>query len=118
MRLATRRSLKTVHGVIPALRPRLPSRETSVPLKFRMQGSWKNPVREYFEATALLPQPSIGVPEGTTLGRPVREDNWRLSPLPVMMLNGRPEPNSIRRANVQLLKNLLAKLSPPSLPVW
>src|ERR1700724_1912781 len=118
MRLATRRSLKTVHGVTPALRPRLPSREASVPLKPKMQGSWKNPVGEYFEATGLNPHRLSGVPEGTTLGRPVREDNWRLSPLPVRMLNGRPEPNSIRGATVQLLKSLLAKPSPLSLPDW
>src|SRR5229473_2466176 len=114
MRLATRRSLKTVHGVTPALRPRLPSREASVPLKSRMQGSWKTPVGENFDWTGLFP---IDVHAGFSkvLGRPVRDDNWRLSPLPVRMLNGRPEPNSIRGATVQLLKSLLARPSPPSL---
>src|SRR4029077_11747250 len=114
MRLATRRSLKTVHGVTPALRPKLPSRERSVPLKLRMQGAWKVPVGENFDWTGLFP---IAVHAGFSkvLGRPVSEDNWRLSPLPVMMLNGRPEPNSIKGATVQLLKNFPAKLSPPSL---
>src|SRR5713101_2798344 len=117
MRLATRRSLKTVHGVTPALRPRLPSREASVPLKLRMQGSWKIPVGENFEVVGLFP---IAVHAGFSkvLGRPVSEDNWRLSPLPARMLNGRPELNSIRGATVQLLKSWLAKPSPPSLPVW
>src|SRR5450759_3443692 len=117
MRLATRRSLKTVHGVMPALRPRLPSREASVPLKLRMQGSWKTPGGENFELTGLFP---IAVHAGFSkvLGRPVSDDNCRLSPLLVMMLKGRPEPNSIRGANVQLLKSLLAKPLPLSLPVW
>src|SRR6266404_6508232 len=117
MRLATRRSLKTVHGVTPALRPRLPSRDASVPLKSRMQGSWKIPVGEYFDLTGWFPI-EVQAAFSKVLGRPVSEDNWRLSPLPVRMLNGRPEPNSIRGANVQLLKTLLAKPSPPSLPVW
>ena len=50
-------------------------------------------------------------------GRAVKDDNCRLSWLPVMMLNGRPEANSIRGANVQLLKNLLPNPSPLNLPV-
>src|SRR5271163_1797602 len=110
-------SLKTVHGETAALRPRLPSSEARVPLKLRMQGSWKTPVGEYFELTGLFPR---AVHAGFTkvLGRPVSEDNCRLSPLPVMMLKGRPELSSIRGARVQLLKNLLAKPLPPSLPVW
>src|SRR5260370_41625512 len=115
MRLATRRSLKTVHGVTPALRPKLPSREASVPLKLRMQGSWKIPVGENFEVVGLFP---IAVHAGLSkvLGRPVREDNWRLSPLPVRLLNDRPELYSIRGADVQFLKRFLAKPSPLSLP--
>src|SRR6266704_1904856 len=70
MRLATRRSLKTVHGVTPALRPRLPSRDASVPLKSRMQGSWKIPVGEYFDLTGWFP---IEVHAGFSkvFGRPV-----------------------------------------------
>src|SRR5260370_14190029 len=107
MRLATRRSLKTVHGVTPALRPRLPSREASVPLNSRIQGAWKVPVGEYFDWTGLFP---IAVHAGFSkvLGRPVSEDNCRLSPLPAMMLKGRPEPNSIEEATVQYVKTFVA----------
>ena len=50
------------------------------------------------------------------LGRPVREDSWRLSPLPVMMLKGRPEATSSSGAKVQSLKNLLTKPLPLSFP--
>ncbi|HEY6302116.1 MAG TPA: hypothetical protein VIX14_03525 [Terriglobales bacterium] len=40
----------------------------------------------------------------------MREDNWWLSSLPVMMLKGRrPELNSIAEENVRLLKDLLTK---------
>src|SRR6266403_5765653 len=117
MRLATRRLLKTVHGVIPALRLRLPSSDTSVPSKPKRQGSWKIPVGENLDWTTAFPK-AVHAGFSKVLGRPVSEDNCRLSPLPVMMLKGRPEPNSIRGANVQLLKNLLAKPSPESLPVW
>src|ERR1700733_13977722 len=115
MRLATRRSLKTVQGVTPALRPRFPSRDSSVPLNASGQGSWNTPVGEYFDGTAGFP---AAVQTGLTkvLGRPVREDNCRLSSFPVMMLNGRPEPNSTSGAIVQLLKNLLPKPSPPGFP--
>src|SRR5260370_20840171 len=89
--LATRISLKTVHGVMPALRPRVPSSETSVPLKLKMQGSCKTPVGEYL-LLKEVPQAGLAV----VLGRLVREDNWRLSPPAVMMLNGRPEPKLTR----------------------
>ena len=67
-----------------------------------MHGSWKTPVGEYLEAT-FRSAPWAG--SRHALGRPVSEDNWRLSPLPVMMLNGRPEQLD-DRANVQSLKNL------------
>src|SRR5712692_7794341 len=113
MRLATRRSLNTVQGVIPALRLRLPSSEISVPSKLAPQGSCKVPVGEYLEGMGG-PQAGLTV----VLGRPVSDDNCKLSPLPVMMLNGRPELNSTKGAKVQLLKSLLAKPSPESLPVW
>jgi len=43
-------------------------------------------------------------------GRPVSDESCRLSPLPVMILKGRPEPNSINGANVQSLKN--ARVNP------
>src|ERR1035437_10451449 len=110
--LETRMSLKTVHGVMPALRPRLPSRDASVPLKSARQGSCKTPVGEYL-LLKEVPQAGLAV----VLGRLVREDNWRLSPPAVMMLNGRPEPNSMRGAKVQLLKSLPAKPLLASLPV-
>src|SRR6266567_3157482 len=108
-RLETRRSPNTVHGVIPALRPRFPSSEISVPSKLAIQGSWKTPVVENFDET-LVPQIGLGLEN--VFGRVVSEDSCRLSGLPVMMLKGRPEPNSIRGANVQLLRSLLAKPSP------
>src|SRR5437763_1628491 len=122
IRFATRKSLNTVHGFTPALRARLPSSACNVAVepgaaKIAKQGSWKNPVGENFEAT-VGPHGLSGVPEGTTLGRPVLGENWKLSGLPVRMLNGRPEAISTIGATVQLLKNLLAKLSPESLPLW
>ena len=43
---------------------------------------------------------------GTTFGRLVLGENWKLSGLPVMMLNGRPEAISRIGAKVQLLKKL------------
>src|SRR5882672_4870893 len=118
MRLATRRSLNTVQGVIPALRRRLPSSEISVPSKPKMQGSWKIPVGENFDWTTAFPNRAVHAGVSNVFGLPVSEDNCRLSPLPVMILNGRPELNSTRGANVQSLKTLLTKPLPESLPVW
>src|SRR6266446_5732353 len=117
MRFATRRSLNTVQGLIPALRLRLPSSDTSVPSKPKIQGSWKIPVGENLDWTTGLCTISVHAGVSKVLGRPVSEDNCRLSPLPVMILKGRPELNSMRGAKVQLLKSLLAKPSPESLPV-
>src|SRR5467141_3662403 len=116
MRLATRRSSKTVQGVTPALRPRLPSSESKLPLKPDMQGSWKTPVGDAFELTGLFPW-AVHAASTEMLGRPVRDDSCRLSPLPVMMLNGRPDPNSIKGAKVQSLKIFPANPLPPILPV-
>src|SRR5216684_2649325 len=113
MRFETRRSLNTVQGEIPALRPRLPSRESSVPLKSAPQTSCSTPVGEYLDFTAA-PQAELT----KVLGRLVKEDNCKLSPLPVMMLNGRPEPNSIKGAKVQSLRNFPANPPPESFPVW
>src|ERR1700686_2609871 len=109
---ATRTSLNTVHGVTPELRPRLPSSESSVPLKSAMHGSWKTPVGENLE---LTPEPQSGFTN--VFGRPVSEDNCRLSPLLVMMLNGRPELNWISGAKIQLLSSFPAKLWPPTRPL-
>src|SRR5579864_4816824 len=121
MRLETRMSSKTVHGVTPALRPRLPSscsRVGVVPVglvalgrKPRIQGSWNCPLGEYFELYVVPHAGSTNV-----FGRPVSEESCRLSPLPVMMLNGRPDETSITGANVQSLISFLPKL-PPSFPV-
>ena len=72
----------------------------------RIQGSWKTPVGEYFE---LTPEPHAGSTK--VFGRDVKDDNCRLSPLPVRMLNGRPDPNSISGAIVQSLRN--ARTKPP-----
>ena len=47
------------------------------------------------------------------LGRLVSDESCRLSPLPVMMLNGRPEEISTSGANVQSLSNFLPKPLPP-----
>src|SRR4029077_1644770 len=117
MRLATRKSLKTVQGVTPALRPRFPSSASRVgvapvAMKPIMHGSCRTPVGEYFD---LYVGPQAGLI--VVFGRPVSEESWRLSPLPVMMLNGRPEETSSSGATVQLLKNLLTKPLPPSFPV-
>src|SRR5690348_11733226 len=112
-----RMSLKTVHGVTPALRPRLPSSCCNVggiPLSRNCatHGSCRTPVGENFDF-AMVPHAGFV----TVLGRPVSEDSCRLSPLPVMMLNGRPELNSISGANVQLLKNAVANPPLPTCPV-
>src|SRR5438270_2531942 len=113
MRLATRRSLKTVQGDMPALRRRLPSSEIRVPSKPATQGACKAPVGENLDFTT---SPHAGF--RVVLGRPVSDDNCRLSPFPVMMLKGRPELNSTNGAKVQSLKNLLANPSPEILPLW
>src|ERR1700704_4908158 len=113
MRFETRRSLNTVQGEIPALRPRLPSSDNNVPLKSAAQTSCSIPVVEYLDFTAV---PQAGLAK--VLGRLVREDNCKLSPLPVMMLNGRPEPNSIKGAKVQSLRNFPANPRLEILPVW
>src|SRR6185437_12871014 len=112
----TRKSLKTVHGVVPALRPRFPSSDINEPSKFAMQGSWKTPVGEKEDETGMLPS---AVQPGLTnvLGREVSDDNCRLSPFPVRILKGRPEPNSSRGANVQSLSNALENPPEPTLPV-
>src|SRR5579864_1701716 len=117
MRLATRISSKTVQGSMPALRPRLPSSwrrvgVVKVATKPLMQGSCSEPEGEYLD---LYDAPHAGLT--VVLGRPVRDDNWRLSPLPVMMLNGRPEAMSSSGAIVQSLKTLRTKPL-PTLPVW
>src|SRR5208283_3410815 len=111
-----------VHGVMPALRPRLPSSEARPerpiwPFHSAMHGSWRTPVGEYCDCTGVFPS-AVQVAFTKVLGRPVRGENWRLSALPVRTLNGRPAPTSICGANVQLLKNLLAKPLPLSLPDW
>src|SRR5437660_1269992 len=102
----SRRSLKTVQGLRPPLRGKLPARASKVGVppaaNTAKQGSWKKPVGENFEGTGA-PHPTFGAPAGTTFGRPVLGENWKLSGLPVMMLNGRPEANSISGATVQLL---------------
>src|SRR5260370_38409831 len=102
MRLATRRSLKTVHGVTPALRPKLPSREGSVPLKLRMQGSWKIPVGENFAVVGLF---QIVVHAGVSkwLCRPVSEANGWFSAWRGRMVKGRPETNSVRGRTVPVV---------------
>jgi len=74
-------------------------------------------VGEKLDAT-VGPQGVAAVPAGTTLGRLVLGENWKLSGLPVMILNGRPEATSRMGAKVQLLKKWLAKPEPESFPVW
>src|SRR5258708_17323349 len=116
IRLAMRRSLNTVHGVRPALRPRLPSSDSSVPLKAAPQGSWNCPVGENFDDTGTFPE-AVHAAFTVVFGLPVSDESCRLSPLPVMMLNGRPELNSISGADVQSLRKALAKPPPPTCPV-
>src|SRR5579863_5891524 len=117
MRLETRRSSKTVQGWIPALRPRLPSsccRVGVVPVGLealgrnpKIQGSCSCPVGEYLD---LKDVPQAG--STVVFGRPVRDDSCRLSPLPVMMLKGRPEETSMMGAKVQSLRNFPLKPLP------
>src|SRR5215813_686973 len=115
-----RRSLNTVHGFRPAFRERLPSSASKVGVAPAMKGarqtSCRNPVGENREGTGAA-QPLL-IFAGTTLGRLVLGENWKLSALPVRMLNGRPEATARIGANVQLLKILLARLLPLSFPVW
>src|SRR6266496_361420 len=117
MRFETRRSLNTVHGVTPALRPRLPSscrRVGGTPLSKNSatHGACRTLVGENFDF-AMAPQAGLVV----VFGLPVNDDSWRLSPLPVMMLNGRPELNSISGAKVQSLRKALANPLPLTCPV-
>src|SRR5579864_60882 len=116
-----RRSLNTTQGFTPAFRPKLPSSARSVGVppaaKSPKHGSWKKPVGENLDATAGSPQALGGVPAATTFGRPVSGENWKLSGLPVRMLNGRPDATSIIGAIVQSLKRRLANESPPNLPL-
>src|SRR5579864_7805847 len=130
MRLATRRSLKTVHGCRPALRPKLPS-IASPPLGEAMgaesnlartsasakHGSWRKPVGETLEGYVANPQALVGVPEATAFGRPPLVTNWKLSKEPVVRLNGRPEATSIMGARVQSLRNRAAKPLPDRWPL-
>src|SRR5437763_7808323 len=122
MRFETRISSNSVHGVTPVLRPRLPSSCSSVGVvpkglvalgrNPRMHGSCNWPVGEYFvEYTG----PHAGFT--AVLGRPVNDESCILSPLPVMMLNGRPEFTSTIGANVQSLISFLPN-PPPRCPVW
>src|SRR3954471_4561885 len=110
---ATRTSSNTVHGVTPELRPRLPSKDSSVPLKLAMHGSWNTPVGENLDETGV---PHAGFTN--VFGLPVSDDSCRLSPLPVRMLNGHPELKSMLGPRVQPLSSLPPKPSPPPLPAW
>src|SRR5579864_5347035 len=116
-----RRSLKTTQGFTPPLRPKVPSSDCRVGVppaaNCAKQGSWKKPVGENLDGTAG-PQPRSGAPADTMLGRPVSGENWKLSGLPVRMLNGLPEAISMIGATVQSLNKRLTKLFPPNLPLW
>src|SRR5215467_5947343 len=102
-----RRSLNSTHGLMPALRPRVPSNDCNVGVppaaKTAKHGSWKKPVGENREGTAG-PQPTLGAFPDTIFGRPVSGENWKLSGLPVRILNGLPEATSMMGASVQLLR--------------
>src|SRR5208282_5453817 len=118
MRRAMRRSLNTVQGWKPALRARSPSSESNVVFDVAVkQSSWKSPVGENLDATTG-PHPLPAAAAVTTLGRDAVGANWKFVLSPVMIRNGRPEPTSTMGATVQLLKNFLAKPSPPSFPDW
>jgi len=54
---------------------------------------------------------------GYGIGRPVREDSWRLSPLPVMMLTAGPTRLRRPEAKRPVTKELARKAGPLSLPV-
>src|SRR5271154_3818441 len=115
MRRARRTSLNTVQGCTPALRARSPSSESRVVFEVGVkQGSWNNPVGEYLDATT---GPQAGLPAPvTTFGRAELGANWKFVLSPVMIRNGRPDATSTMGANVQLLKNFLAKPSPLNFP--
>src|SRR5581483_5234983 len=103
---------KTVVGLTPALRPRLP-----VKVPFRKHGNWKKPVGEKLEATTGSPHAVGGALPSTTLGRSVPTPRSKLRSVLVMMLNGLPLPTSITGASVQSLNSLLPRPSPPSRPL-
>src|SRR5579864_1782413 len=118
MRRATRRSLNTVQGSRAALRARLPSSESNVILEVAVkQGSCNSPVGENLEGTRG-PQPFPAAEAVTTFGRAAVGANWKFVLSPVMSREGRPDAASTIGASVQLLKNFLAKPSPPSFPDW
>src|SRR5512135_164238 len=114
-------SVKIVIGRIPALRPRLPSREPvktpSSGLASTKQGIWNAPVGEALEATVGKPQALVGVFGATAFGRSVEVLKLKFWSVPVTMLNGRPELNSMIGASVQSLKNLPQKVV-PTVPLW
>src|SRR5580693_5073404 len=116
MRRANRKSLNSVQGCTPALRARSPSSESSVVFEVAVKhASWNTPVGEYLEGTSG-PHPFPAEAPVTTVGRAEVGANWKFVLSPVMIRNGRPDATDTIDATVQLLKNLLAKLSPPSLP--
>ena len=69
-----------------------------------MHGSWNTPVGENFDFTSV-PQAGSAI----VLGRPSSDDSWKLSPLPVMMLNGRPELNFDERRKRPVAEEFAAK---------
>src|SRR5579864_6813287 len=88
--LATRMSVKIVIGLIPALRPRFPSREPlktpSSGLESMKHGIWKAPVGDAFDGTVGKPQALVGVPTGTAFGRSVEVLKLKFWSVAVTML--------------------------------
>src|SRR5262249_30097738 len=118
---ATRISVKIVIGLVPALRPRFPSR---LPLKIpsnglesMKHGIWKAPVGDALEGTVGKPQAFVGVPTGTAFGRSVEVLKLKFWSVAVTMLYGRPELNSTIGARVTSLNNL-PQNPLPALPLW
>src|SRR5207244_11091329 len=112
IRLLTRISVKMFIVLVPALRPRLPSKVPS-----RKHAGCKNPVGEKRDATATSPQEFGPVPDATIKGRSVGVLKSKLRSSPVMMLNGRPDAASMIGATVQSERNLLQK-APDRVPLW
>src|SRR5215475_10666657 len=112
-RRLTRKSVKTVLGRVPALRPRLPGTVPSI-----KQAACRNPVGEYFDAITGSPQESVGVFGATTFGRSVFEPKSKFVSAPVKIANGRPALASIIGARVQFLNRLPATPGPGMFPDW
>ena len=80
-------------------------------------GIWKAPVGDALDATVAKPQAFVGVLGATAFGRSVDVLKLKFWSVPVTILNGRPELNSMIGETVQSLSTLPQNPG-PTLPLW